>query len=172
MTYYTGADLARGSRTVRKNTVQIATEIPEERYGHRGTPDTRSVAETLGHIVTLSTWPYQAHAVDRKTFLSREDFGGYIQAANAYAATLTTKASLIEALETKGEQFAAWLETLDEATLGEMVGFPPPLEPSQKSRFEMLIGLKEHEMHHRAQLMLIQRQLGIVPHLTRARGGR
>jgi uncharacterized damage-inducible protein DinB len=117
-------------------------------------------------------WPYRLHAVDRKTFVTREDFGVYLQEANAYAATLRTKASLIEGLETKGEQFGAWLEGLGDATLGEVVGFPPPLEPSEKTRFEMLLGVKEHEMHHRAQLMLIQRQLGIVPHLTRARGGR
>jgi uncharacterized damage-inducible protein DinB len=31
----------------------------------------------------------------------------------------------------------------------------------------MLLGAKEHEMHHRGQLMLIERMLGIVPHLTR-----
>ena len=36
-----------------------------------------------------------------------------------------------------------------------------------KSRIEQLLGAKEHEMDHRAQLMLIERQLGIVPHLTR-----
>jgi uncharacterized damage-inducible protein DinB len=36
-----------------------------------------------------------------------------------------------------------------------------------KTRFEMLLGAKEHEMHHRGQLMLIERMLGIVPHLTR-----
>ena len=30
-----------------------------------------------------------------------------------------------------------------------------------------VLGAKEHEMHHRGQLMLIERQLGIVPHLTR-----
>ena len=33
----------------------------------------------------------------------------------------------------------------------------------------MLLGVKEHEMHHRGQLMLIERMLGIVPHLTRKR---
>jgi uncharacterized damage-inducible protein DinB len=38
---------------------------------------------------------------------------------------------------------------------------------SAKTRFEQLLGAKEHEMHHRAQLMLIERQLGITPHLTR-----
>ncbi|MGH9629396.1 MAG: hypothetical protein ACRD7E_13835, partial [Bryobacteraceae bacterium] len=35
-----------------------------------------------------------------------------------------------------------------------------------KSRLEDLLSAKEHEMHHRAQLMLIERMLGIVPHLT------
>ena len=39
--------------------------------------------------------------------------------------------------------------------------------PPDKSRFEMILSVKEHEMHHRGQLMLIQRMLGIVPHLTR-----
>jgi uncharacterized damage-inducible protein DinB len=36
----------------------------------------------------------------------------------------------------------------------------------------MLMGVKEHEMHHRAQLMLVERQLGLVPHLTREREAR
>ena len=36
-------------------------------------------------------------------------------------------------------------------------------------RFEMLLGTKEHEMHHRGQLMLIQRMVGLTPHLTRER---
>jgi uncharacterized damage-inducible protein DinB len=41
------------------------------------------------------------------------------------------------------------------------------MEPRVKSRFEMLTAPKEHEMHHRGQLMVIQRMLGITPHLTR-----
>jgi uncharacterized damage-inducible protein DinB len=41
------------------------------------------------------------------------------------------------------------------------------MQPPDKSRFEMLIAPKEHEMHHRAQLMTIERMLGITPHLTR-----
>ena len=49
-----------------------------------------------------------------------------------------------------------------------MVTFPP-LQPATKSRFEMLLGPKEHEMHHRGQLMLVQRLIGQVPELTRRR---
>ena len=44
---------------------------------------------------------------------------------------------------------------------------PPGATPATKSRFEMLLGVKEHEMHHRAQLMTLQRMIGQVPHLTR-----
>jgi len=31
----------------------------------------------------------------------------------------------------------------------------------------MILGVKEHEMHHRAQLMMVQRMIGQVTHLTR-----
>jgi uncharacterized damage-inducible protein DinB len=30
-----------------------------------------------------------------------------------------------------------------------------------------LLGAREHETHHQAQLILIERQLGIAPYLTR-----
>jgi uncharacterized damage-inducible protein DinB len=41
-----------------------------------------------------------------------------------------------------------------------------PAGPSgQISRFDMILSVKEHEMHHRGQLMLIERVLGITPHL-------
>ena len=44
---------------------------------------------------------------------------------------------------------------------------PPGADPATKTRLEMLLSPKEHEMHHRAQLMLLQRMVGLVPHLTR-----
>jgi uncharacterized damage-inducible protein DinB len=31
----------------------------------------------------------------------------------------------------------------------------------------MLMSAKEHEMHHRGQLMVSQRMMGLTPHLTR-----
>jgi uncharacterized damage-inducible protein DinB len=49
---------------------------------------------------------------------------------------------------------------------------PQGAMPASKSRFEMILSVKEHEMHHRGQLMLIERLLGVVPHLTREREAR
>jgi len=79
---------------------------------------------------------------------------------------------IIAALESHGRDFASALETMTDAQLAEHVKFPAPIQPPSKSRFEMLLSVKEHEMHHRGQLMLMERILGIVPHLTRARQNR
>jgi uncharacterized damage-inducible protein DinB len=172
MTYYSGKDLGRSFMTVRKNTIQIAEEIPEANYQFRATPDTRTVAQTLQHITANPTWQHRLHGKDKKSFVSFEDFGTYIGAATAYGETLTSKGAILKALDSDGKAFASWLESLTDAMLGEMVAFPDPTNHPAKTRFEMLLGVKEHEMHHRAQLMLIQRHLGLIPHLTRARMAR
>jgi uncharacterized damage-inducible protein DinB len=77
-----------------------------------------------------------------------------------------SKRELIEWLRKSGEEWAKWVEGLPEELLAEQVG---QLRGGSKTRFEMILGTKEHEMHHRAQLMVIERLLGIVPHLTRQR---
>lgn len=169
MTCYSAGDLAAAFRTVRRNTIQIAHDIPEEHYGFRATPDTRSVAEELAHIACATLWQVQAHAVERKTFIGFEDYMSYVNHCGEAENRLRTRTDIINALVKNGEEFARFLERLTDEELCERVTFPPPVKPSTKTRFEMLLNVKEHEMHHRAKLMLIERLLGIVPHLTRAR---
>ena len=64
------------------------------------------------------------------------------------------------------ERWCNWIATFPHAVLAEQVRTPGG---ASKTRFEMLLGTKEHEMHHRAQLMVIERLLGIVPPLRRNR---
>ena len=77
--------------------------------------------------------------------------------------------SAATALEEGGVQMVTFMAGLTPEVLAETVSLPAAVQPSGKTRFEMLMGVKEHEMHHRGQLMLIERMLGIVPHLTRQR---
>lgn len=169
MIYYGAKNLAESFRTVRKNTIQVAEDIPEDKYTFKAAPDTMSVAEMLVHLATGTHWAVQLHVVEKKGTVAMEDFGRYRSESAAAGAALTTKNAIVDALRTNGDGFAAHLEAMSEATLGEQVAFAPPIPGPGKSRFEMLLGVKEHEMHHRAQLYLIERMLGIVPHLTRAR---
>jgi uncharacterized damage-inducible protein DinB len=169
MHFYGGREMAEAFRTVRRNTLQIANDIPEEQYGFRPTSDSMSVAQELAHIAVSTLWAVDAHGVEPKTSISLDDFNVYmVRTADAEKA-LATKHDIVSALLKNGEEFAAMLERMTPQQLGEFVSFPPPVQPARKSRFEMLLGVKEHEMHHRAKLMVNERLLGIVPHLTRAR---
>lgn len=168
MNYYGAKHLAESFRTVRKNTIAIAEEIPAEKYDFRAAPGTRSVAEQLAHLAVSSRWQLAVHG-QGVTFVDFEMFGRHLAQAAAEEQMLSAKDEIVAALREDGEQFATFLDSLDEARLAETVAFPPPVQPSSRTRFEMLMAVKEHEMHHRGQLMLIQRMLGIVPHLTRHR---
>jgi len=165
MTYYGPKELAESFRTVRKNTIQVAQDIPEEKYSYRAAPDTMSVGEMLSHLACTTHWAQQCFFVEKKTNIAMEDFGRWMGELNNKAKALTTKAQIVAALETNGEMFAKQLDGVSEAQLAQAITAPN----ATKSAFEMLLGIKEHEMHHRAQLFLIERMVGIVPHLTRAR---
>src|ERR1039457_920543 len=171
MQYYNAQDLARSFRTVRGNTIKIAEEIPEGSYGFRAAPESQSVAETLAHIAAAPRFAKSMHT-QRLTHPDFATFRAGHEEVMKYQTTLTTKARILEALRSGGEEFASWLETLSDETLAERVYFPEGAEPPSKTRFEMLLSPKEHEMHHRAQLMVVERMLGMVPHLTREQQAR
>jgi uncharacterized damage-inducible protein DinB len=168
MTYYGAKNLAGSFRTVRKNTLTMANEIPEDKYGFRAMPDVMSVGELLAHLAINPMWQIELHT-KKIDHVDLAYFATCTQRAALDEKALRSKAEIVQALTENGERFAAFLEGLDEATLSSSVTFPPPVQPSSKTRFEMLLGPKEHEMHHRGQLMLIQRLLGQVPELTRRR---
>ena len=165
MTYYGAKELADSFRTVRKNTIQVAEDIPEDKYSYRAAPDTMSVGEMLAHLACSPHWAEQCLFVEKKANVAMEDFGRWMGEIGGKQQALTSKAAIVDALRTNGEAFTRQLEAATEADLGASVALPN----GSKSRFEMLLGVKEHEMHHRAQLFLIERMIGIVPHLTRAR---
>lgn len=167
MTYYGPKEIAASFQTVRKNTIQIAEEIPEEQYGYRAAPGLRSVAETLVHIAVAPRLQEEIHIKGHLSTLVGFDFFGFLDKQLAEERVPRTKAQILEMLRVEGEKYAKTLAGLSEEFLAERVQYPEGMVPPNKSRFEMLIAPKEHEMHHRGQLMLIERMLGITPHLTR-----
>jgi uncharacterized damage-inducible protein DinB len=166
MTYYGGKELAASFRTVRDNTIKIAEEIPENKYGFSPAPDTRTIGQTLTHIA-VSTG-YQRHIQTNKvTDLKTVNFPELLQKFTAEEARPRTKAEIVALLKSEGDTFASFLDGLSDPFLAETVTMPPSAPTPTKSRFEMLLSPKEHEMHHRGQLMTMQRMIGQVPHLTR-----
>ena len=166
MTYYGGKEMAAAFRTVRENTLKIAEEIPEDKYGFKPANDCRPIGKTLTHIALGSGFQYHIQS-NKISDLKTVNFQELMKGVMAEEAKPRTKAEIIAFLKSEGDKFASFLESLSESFLAEQVAMPPGAQPPAKSRFEMLLGAKEHEMHHRAQLMTAQRMIGQVPHLTR-----
>lgn len=166
MVPYSARDLASAFRTVRKNTIQIAQDIPEEKYSFVPAPGTKPVVSVLAHLALMPRFLSSMHR-EKRTSFEGLDFSKIMAHFVAEEGKSRTKAEVIDLLTREGTDFAAWLEGLDDGFLAERVTMPPGSDPRTKTRFEMLMSVKEHEMHHRGQLMLIERMLGITPHLTR-----
>lgn len=167
MLVYGPTQLANAFRTVRKNTLQVAEDIPEDKYDFVPAPGARSVRELLCHIAFAASFQEDVHRAKRLSTLQGYDFTAFGRDTQAKERGPRSKAEIIELLETRGADFAAWLESLSAEFLTETVTDPAGQNP--RSRLEMLMAAKEHEMHHRGQLMLIERMIGVVPHLTRQR---
>jgi uncharacterized damage-inducible protein DinB len=164
---YGAKDLAYSFRTVRKNTLKIAEEVPADKYDFRAAPGTRSVGELLTHIAVGYGFQYQIHAEEKRKTLDGFNFPALMQKLGAEEKVVRTKEQIIELLTSNGEKWAKFLESCSDSFLSEIVQMPTGGSPASRSRVDMLMSVKEHEMHHRGQLMLIERVLGIVPHLTR-----
>jgi uncharacterized damage-inducible protein DinB len=166
MTYYGAKELAEAFKTVRKNTIQVAEDIPEDKYGYKAAPDVRSVGELLAHIALAPTFQLEFHANPSSSF-SSFNFMPLFERLAAEIAKPRTKAQVIELLRSEGDKFSSFVGGLSDEFLGETLIMPPGGTPPHRTRFDMIMSVKEHEMHHRGQLMLIERILGIVPHLTK-----
>ena len=167
MNYYGPKELAASFRTVRKNTLTIAEEIPEDKYSYRPAEGTKTVGELLTHIALGGKFQEQVNLIEKRSSMEGFDFMKLMSGLGAEAAKPRTKAQIIALLKDEGEKYAKALDSLTDEFLGQSIAMPPGGSPASRTRFDMLASVKEHEMHHRGQLMLIERMLGITPHLTR-----
>jgi len=78
MNSYGGKELAAAFRTVRKNTIQVAEDLPESKYEFVAAPDCRSVAQMLTHIAIATRIWEDIHKTKRLNTLVAYDFLGLV----------------------------------------------------------------------------------------------
>src|SRR6266545_2592040 len=135
MQYYGARELAESFRTVRRNTIQAAQDIPENKYGFKATPDTRSVAETLVHIAVTPRLQHQVHAVEQRSSLDGFDLPAFFERLRAEERESRSKAKILELLQEEGDLWANWVRGLSEGFLAEEVE-TPMAQPARRNRFE------------------------------------
>lgn len=172
MHHYGAKEIAAAFRTVRNNTIKIAEEIPEDKYGMRPVETTRSVGELLTHIAFATKFNEAINLEEKRSNMEGFDFPAFMAPLMEEQAKPRSKAEIIALLKENGERFAKKVEGVSDDFLAEKITFPTGATPPWRTRFDLLIASKEHEMHHRGQLMLIQRMMGLTPHLTREQQAR
>ena len=132
--------VAAAFRTVRKNTVQIAEDVPEDKYDFKPSPESRSIRQTLAHIAVATTFPTMLHG--ERIPIEKIDFMEYMKRVNDEEGKPRNKAEMVALLKDSGEKFAAMLEKLEDPFIGEVITFGPDAEPPSRTRFDMLLAIR------------------------------
>lgn len=145
----------------RAGLIQEVEKIPEDQFSFRATPETRSVAELLQHIIEAQkTLVGETCRID--TNLRRQSFAAHIAEYAPRVKDVTQKDELIQLLRTSMDEtvdrIAAWSDKLDESMAR--------LDGKQTPKSAFLAFMVSHEMYHRGQLTVYERLLNIEPVLT------
>lgn len=152
-------------KAVRANTIEVARDIPAEKYDFRPAEGTGNVLELFQRLLRLTEMLTNValHKGDVKFDPERvEEF--FKRFTWTDPGSVTTKEQVVEALQRSMDEIECRLMAAEEGFLGQTMVAPDGIT---KERLWIVNNAKEQEMAIRAQLMLIERLLGIVPHTTR-----
>ena len=148
-------------KDIRNGLIDEVEKIPEEQMSFRATPDTRSIAEILQHIVETQKI-LVGEACREDSNLMRQSFAAHGQEYGAGVHDVTDKQGLIDLLRSSME--AAETAVLSQADLWDAPMNGLTGQPTTKGA--ILTFASGHEMYHRGQLTVYERLLNIEPVLT------
>ena len=146
---------------VRTGLINEASQIPEDRFSFRATPDTRSVAELLQHIVQAQKL-LVGEACRDDSNLMRQSFADHIQEYAPDVAGVSDKNGLLELLRGSMEPAEATIRGYGDGLQQNIRRF----DGKEITKFDFLNIAIAHEMYHRGQLTVFERLLGVEPALT------
>ncbi len=167
MTYYSAQELAPVFELYEGIHSQLRKIFPKLNTASAPRPTAAAWRRRLVHIAVVPRMAEQIHFTERRTTLVGFDFFSLVDALHAEEERASHQGQIVDLPPDWRRAGSQSLESATEDFLAQRVTYPEGMQPPSKTRFEMLLSLKEHEMHHRGQLMIVERMLGIVPHLTR-----
>ncbi|MFN2493578.1 MAG: DinB family protein [Pyrinomonadaceae bacterium] len=154
--------LIEGWKEVRAGLIEEVSQIPDDQFSFRATPDTRSVGELLQHIVE-SQKTLIGESCRPDTNLMRQSFADHIKEYAPEVGGIVEKHGLLELLRSSMETSEACIRAGGEQLKDSMRRF----DGKEISKLDFLSFAVAHEMYHRGQLTVYLRLMGIEPALTR-----
>jgi uncharacterized damage-inducible protein DinB len=148
-------------KDVRNGLIDEVEKIPDDQMSFRATPDTRSIAEILQHIVETQKI-IVGEACREDSNLRRQSFAAHGQEYAPGVREVTDKQGLIELLRSSMEAAETMVLSHDDFWNAPMIGLTG--QPTTKGA--IMTFASSHEMYHRGQLTVYERLLNIEPVLT------
>ena len=146
----------------RKGLIAEVEQIPEDKFDFRATPETRSIAELLQHVVEVQKMVIgEAGRADGN--MRRQSFADHINEFAPEVKGVTDKHGLLEMLRSSMEVCEANIRSISDLMQGTMGGIDGKPTPKLKAVNFVI----SHEMYHRGQLTVYERLINLEPALTR-----
>ena len=146
---------------VRAGLTKEVSQVPEDRFSFRATPDTRSIAEVVQHIIETQKM-LVGESCRADTNLRRQSFADHIKEYAPEVASVSDKNGLLELLRSSMEMAEASIRGCGEGLQATMRRF----DGKEVTKLDFLNFGVAHEMYHRGQLTVYERLLGVEPALT------
>src|SRR5215472_8878744 len=108
-------------RSVRRHTITIAEDIPEESYDYRPAAGSRSVRETLLHMASMTQFDLRVHGEERLNSLEGFDFRAFFASLPTQEKLGLSKAEIVASLRDEAERWCAFVERIPLSVLAEKV---------------------------------------------------
>jgi len=149
-------------RSVRDGFIAEVETIPAEKFDFKATPETRSIAELIQHIIEAQK-VIVGEICRPDTNFGRAPFPELIREYAPEVKGHTDKAGLLSLLKSSQDAAEATIHSFGEAA---MQAETQRMDGKITTKLGFLQGISSHEMYHRGQLTVYQRLLGIEPALT------
>lgn len=154
--------LVNAWKEYRKGLIAEVEQIPEDKFDFRATPEMRSIAEILQHIVEVQKMLI-GEAARPDGNMRRQSFADHVKEYAPEVQAITDKNGLLEMLRSSMEVCEANVRSNNDLLQGSIGGIDGKPTPKLKVvNFAM-----SHEMYHRGQLTVYERLLNLEPALTR-----
>ncbi len=148
-------------KDVRSGLISEVEKIPDDQFSFRATPETRSIAELLHHVIEVQKI-LVGETCREDSNIRRQSFADHTKEYAAGVRDAGGKQAIIDLLRSSMEEMQpcvrSYAEKLDEPTSS--------IDGRTTTKGAVLMFAVSHEMYHRGQLTVYERLLNIEPVLT------
>jgi uncharacterized damage-inducible protein DinB len=148
-------------KNARSGFITEIERIPEDKFTFRPTPETRTVAELVQHVIGAQKF-FVGETCRPDTNLLRRQFSEHAKAYAEGSDGVTDKNQLIELMRSSMDEAEKTITSHADGLNETMTG----LDGRPLSKLSFLMFGMSHEMYHRGQFTVYERLLNVEPALT------